>query len=214
MQRTLEIPRPFRLMVVLAVGAWLLIGTGCSDGVTTTPSPVDDTLTSQMVDIALESDGITDEIIGDEIGTAAASTAAADEDLVVTDRSFSRTRSCPGGGTVEVNANHHREFAPATATMEATFSGDRTRTDCVFYADEYTVTVNSTSQMDAFRRRVGGIPDGLQTASYAGSIHALRSDGEERSCDFSVEVVRDPSTRTRTVSGDICGDSVSRSIGY
>ncbi len=213
MNRTIQ-SRPARLLLLLAAIAWILAGTGCSDGVTTTPSPVDDTLQSQMVDIALESDGITDDILGEEMSLSASTAGDAEDDLIVTDTSFNRTRSCPGGGTVEVSANHHREFAPATLTMEATFAGSRSRTDCVFNLDEYTVTVNSSSQLDAFRRRVGGIPDGLQTTSYAGSIHALRSDGEERSCDFSIEVVRDPDTRTRTVTGNLCGDTVSRSVAY
>jgi len=95
---------------------------------------------------------------------------------------------------------------------EADAEGSRTRSQCTFQRHEYTIAVNGTCEWDKFRRRIDGVPDGLQTSHYLGSLHAVRSDGEERSCEFEISIVRDPETHTRTLDGTICGTEVHRSV--
>ena len=124
---------------------------------------------------------------------AAATEGDADDDgtgIMIDERTFSRTRSCPGGGELAVEGTLVRTFDPATGVMEAQASGSRTRTDCVFSHGPMTITVNGVAQWDKFRRRVDGLPDGLQTSHYFGSSTAVRSDGTERSCEFDFTVLR------------------------
>lgn len=197
----------------------LSILAGCSDG-TVGRSPVTGDLSaSEMADVAMESDTITENMLGAELdatGMVAASTTGEGETTGTETRdvTFSRTRSCPGGGQVQVEGSLHVTLDRETRTVEAEASGSRTRTDCVFHRAEHTVKVNAFSQWDAFRRRVEGSPDGPQTTHYSGSWMVVRDDGEERSCEFDITIVRDPASRTRTLDGVICGTTVHRSVTW
>ena len=107
-----------------------------------------------------------------------------------------------------------RSFDPDTGVMEAESSGSRTRTDCTFTHGAMSVTINGVAQWEKTRRRVDGFPDGLQTSHYYGSSNAVRSDGNERSCEFDFTVVRDPETQTRTVDGTFCGGRIRHGMGW
>lgn len=170
----------------------------------------------QMATVAVETDQMVDEMLTDELNRMPQpATSAAVTGTVITDEiTFSRTRSCPAGGELQVDGRLVRTFETDTRTMEATFTGTRSRTDCAFFRDQHVITVDGSARLDAFRRRVDGRPDGLQTASASGSWEAVRDDGETRACSFAVEVVRDPDNRTRTVSGFICGTEFTRTTTW
>ena len=177
-----------------------------------------DTLSSDMAEVALESDRITEEIVLAELAGMGQVVKAATTDtgskFVTQEKSFSVTRPCPEGGELTVEGSIVRLSDPDTGVMEATISGSRTRTDCVFARDEMTITVNGGSMWDKFRRRVDGVPDGLQTSHYSGSWFAVSSTGEERTCTFDYTVVRDPETQTRTVEGTMCANRMSRRMSW
>jgi hypothetical protein len=155
---------------------------------------------------------IVDEMLNQELNVMPA--VADGRGVITTDVSFSRSRPCPAGGTVAVAGELHRTLDLDTGVMEATSSGSRTRTDCAFVRHELTITVNGSAEWESSRRRVHGIPDGPQTSSYSGSFHAVRSDGAERSCSFSIEVVREPGEHRRTVRGTMCGTEFSRTVSW
>ncbi len=206
-------------LIYLAMLAALALVAGCSDG---SVDPIsgggDDMSTAQMAELALESDLMTERSLTSELaGMQTAPQATTDDGeagTVTRDASFSVTRPCPGGGEFSLEGMIHLTFDRDTGVMEAELSGSRTRTDCVFPAAGMTVTVNGSASWEAFRRRVDGRPDGPQTTRYYGSWTAVRSDGEERSCDFDVTIVRDPDTHTRTLDGTICGNEVHLSVTW
>lgn len=178
------------------------MGTACDSGPVTDPQiEADANLERQMAEVVVE----TDALVGDVVDAETNLSAGGGRAVNVTDVSFSRTRPCPLGGEVAVAGDMHRTMDTDLATMEASLNGEKTLTDCAIMKDEFVVTVNGSATWEAFRRRVDGSPDGLQTTSYTGFIHAVRDDGQERSCDVSIESVRDPDTRTRTVTASICG---------
>ncbi len=207
-------------MTVLALAlALTLVGCSGADDVVRGGGGSGTTLASQMADVALQSDLVTEQILNSEFAAmdAVASQTTGEgggSGTVTQDITFSRSRSCPLGGEVSVQGSIHRTWNAETRVMEAEASGSRTRTECMFANDEFTFTVNGSSSWDASRRRVEGVPDGPQTTHYFGSWHVARSDGEERSCDFDITIVRDPSTHTRTIDGVICGTTVHRSVTW
>jgi hypothetical protein len=178
----------------------------CSEAEPLTNSTAD--LTSEMAEVALESDRMTEEIVIAELNAMSQSRS------VSVEKSFSRTRTCPAGGELTVEASIARTWDPDTGVMEAVISGSRTRTDCAFARGDTIITVNGGSMWEKFRRRVHGVPDGLQISSYSGSWVAVSSTGEERSCSFDYTVVRDPDTQTRTVEGTMCSNRLSRRMSW
>lgn len=180
---------------------------GCNETDLTTSPSTD--LATAMAGLVLETDQMTEDLVGAELNAMAVAVAPVTEQ-----RSFSLTRPCPGGGQLMVEGSIVRTSDPATGVVEAEISGNRTRMDCVFTRGDFTINVNSSSAWEIFRRRVNGMPDGLQTSHYSGSWTAVRSDGEERACTFDYTVVRDPDTQTRTVDGTICAGGLHRVMGW
>jgi len=206
-------------MTVVALLALVGLIAGCSDD---TVDPQTTELSASDLDdlaaIALATDEMTVEEFNAEFDAMAVTRASGalgePEQPTVTERSFSRSRPCPGEGTFHVEGTIVRSYWPASAVLEAEASGSRTRTDCVFPRGELTVTVNSTSNWEIVRRRVEGLPDGPQTSDYSGSFSFVRSDGHERSCEFEIHVVRDPEAGTRTVEGTMCETRFSRTVTW
>jgi hypothetical protein len=207
-------------MTLVALLALVGLIAGCSDD---TVDPQTTELSSSELDdlaaIALATDEMTVEEFNAELDameiTRSSSAAGGEiEEPIVTERSFSRSRPCPGEGTFHVEGNIVRSYWPEAAVLEAEATGSRTRTDCVFPRGELTVTVNSNSNWDIFRRRVERRPDGPQASDYFGSFSFVRSDGQERSCEFEIHVVRDPETGTRTVEGTTCDTAFSRTVPW
>lgn len=203
------------MLIVVVV---LVFTAGCNDGTMSPTGGTDgQTLAGQMADVALDSDLITEQMVDSELDALEAATASRSGDpsgTVTQDVTFSRTRPCPGGGQIQLEGSIHRTKDFSTGVMEAEAEGSRTRTECTFQRREFSIVVNSSAQWDKFRRRVDGVPDGLQTSHYEGSSLAVRSDGEERSCAFEIDIVRDPETHTRTLDGMICGTEVHRSVSW
>jgi len=197
---------------VILVLTLVTLGTlsACSEADPLTNST--DDLSSAMVEVALESDRMTEEIVLAELDAMGQTSRAAT--AIVVERSFSRTRTCPAGGELTVEGSIVRSFDSDTGVMEAQISGSRTRTDCAFVHGDSTITVNGGSMWEKFRRRIDGIPDGLQISSYSGSWVAVSSSGQERSCAFDYTVVRDPATHTRTVEGTMCQNRLHRRMGW
>jgi len=204
-------------ILLTAVLAALALVAGCNDGSISPTSGGEPLAAASLAEVALQSDLVTEQVLDAELASMGAATtdkSGGGSGVVTQDVTFSRTRSCPGDGQFHLEGQIHRTFDHDTRVMEAESSGLRTRTDCTFSHGEYMVTVNGTAEWDAFRRRIDGVPDGLQTTRYFGSKSAVRSDGQERSCEFDVTVVRDPETHTRTLDGTICGTEVHRSVTW
>ena len=158
--------RVFLVLTLLTLGVF----SACSEADPLTNTT--DDLTSEMAEVALESDRMTEEIVQAELATMGQTVRA-----VTMEKTFSGTRPCPEGGELTVEGSIVRMWDSETGVMEASISGSRTRTDCVFARGDRTITVNGGSMWDKFRRRVDGVPDGLQTSHYSGSWVAVSSAG-------------------------------------
>lgn len=199
-------------IVILAV-----LAAGCHDDTFVEPEETSGGAATalEMAELVVDTEALVGDMVESEIdGREAATTGAGPGGTIVVDVAFSRTRSCPLGGEVAIEGEMHDTFETATFTRETTLGGTKTITQCSFRKHGQTVTVDGGAEWDAFRRRVAGHPDGLQTASYAGSITAVREDGTTRSCEFSVEAVRDPDAHTRTVTVSICGNTFTRTVSW
>jgi hypothetical protein len=206
-----------------AVLTVLVLVPGCSDELSDSlGNNGGDASATELADLALQSDLLTEELVSAELDAMNVDMAATTEggagddgaEIVTDERTFSRTRSCPGGGVLAVEGTLLRTFDPATGVMEAESAGSRTRTDCTFSHGPMSITVNGIAEWEKFRRRVNGLPDGLQTSHYYGSSTAVRSDGTERSCEFDFTVIRDPETHTRTVDGTMCGGRIRHGVSW
>jgi hypothetical protein len=205
--------KPTFLPLTLAA---LALAAGCDHGSKTPLGGGETEVTAyEMAEVALESDEWTEQAVSAELDAIGSAPISGGGSGVVTqDVTFSRTRPCPAGGTFGLDGTIHRTFNLATREMEAESAGNRTRSDCALHRGEFTITVNGTAEWDAFRRRLAGEPDGLQTSHYSGAFAAVRSDGAARSCAFEVTIVRDPASHTRTLDGTICGTEIHRSVTW
>ena len=198
----------------------LVLGAACAlaacSGTTPGTSQSVDGLTEQMAAVALEADYLSEEVVQMELAamTAPPANAPPGGGPIVDQKTFSRTLPCPAGGEMSAAGSIDRTWDPATRTLEAAITGDRSRTDCGFMIEGNVITVNGSSMSEHDRRWVGGMPDGLQTSHYMGSWHAVSTTGEERQCSFEYTVVRDPATMTRTVDGNTCSRRVHRSTSW
>ncbi len=195
---------------LIAVG----VLSGCNESGSVV-SPADD-LSSEIQEAVIETDRLTESMVLAELSGMGVVTRSpgGGSGVVTEERTFSRTRSCPAGGELTVEASIVRMADASTGVMEAQIQGSRTATDCAFAPGERTITINGSSVWDKFRRRVDGRPDGLQTSHYSGSWVAVASTGEERSCSFDYSVVRDPAAMTLTVEGTICFNPIRRWLSW
>ncbi len=202
------------LILLTALLGLVVLTAGCDSGAADPVLGAENDLETAMADVALESDRMTAELIGNELDALGTPSATDGSGTVTIEKSFSATRSCPGGGELSVEGMMLITFDAGTGVMEAEMSGSRMRTDCTFLGDGFTVTVNGSSMWEKFRRRVHGVPDGPQTSHYYGSWVAVSSEGEERSCEFDYTVVRDPDSHTLTIEGSICGKEISLIVSW
>jgi hypothetical protein len=207
-----------KLAILISILLALAAVAGCNDG-TIDPSGDDQSAVSAaaVADILLQSDVMTDEVVDAELAAmnvAEPATSGGGSGTVTKDVDFSLTRPCRGAGQVSIEGTIQRSLNFETGEMEAQSSGTRTRTDCTYTGEEFTFTVNSEDNWELFRRRVNGRPDGPQTSSYWGSVTVVRSDAAQRSCDYEIDIVRDPDTHTRTLDGLICNTEIHRSVTW
>ncbi|MFQ5889645.1 MAG: hypothetical protein ACE5JR_06290 [Gemmatimonadota bacterium] len=175
--------------------------------------------------LALDFDGTGIEMIGGEIAAGGGSAAVSPSlslspspvfDLIVTDITFTRTRSCPLGGEVELAGEMHRERDTDTNTLTVEFEADKTPDHCSYAIPSGTISIsgNPNIAISGFRMRVNGVPTGLQTTTYVGSFTWEKSAGASGTCEVDISSVLDPENHTRTVSGTFCGRIVDRTVTW
>ncbi len=190
------------------------LAVSCNHDTLSDGAPPSDSRATEMAAVEMHADDALDPLLDREISAAAPASETGLPGTVTKDVTFSRTRQCPAGGEILWEGSLHWTYDFETRTMEATFSGTRTMTECAFVRNDLTIVLNGSSQWDAFRRKVDGRFDGLQTNHHSGSFHAVRSDGEEWSCSFDVTIARDPAAHTRTVDGSFCGVTVHQVVTW
>jgi hypothetical protein len=191
---------PTTLMAVLALAACdkSVTGAGSSD---LSPGDVQ-TLAGET--------GDQDGAMMDSFGGPSFNKVVAGPQLATTvTTTFTRTRTCPQGGSVTLAGTVTHTADPATHSGSTSFSATRTENACVFGRDGHTITVNGNpnTQLTSNQTWTNGVP-GVRTATKVGSFTWARSDGKTGTCNVNVTATWTPSTHTLHVSGTICNQTV------
>lgn len=190
-------------MLAIAVAA----AAGCSD-----QGPGDGQLSAQEAAfIALDTDGMAGEMILGHIMLFGGMGFGSDN-TVADERTFSRSRPCPAGGTVSVEGSAER--TRGNGVIEWTFEASGAWNACAHTRNEVTITKTGTWEQTAYRKVVQGDFAGLQTSTKRGSFNWTKSTGESGTCAFDITSTRNPETGTRTVKGTVCGREINREVTW
>ncbi len=164
---------------------------------------------------------LSDALIQDGLAeTADTSTAGTLDDGLALDRitsstDFTRTRDCPAGGDVVMAGTRSRTRDTETRTGTMDVSATRTFVDCARpLADSVTVTLNGALNFTAHREWQNGAWYGEQEITLAGNVDWTTDDDRSGTCQIDVQAAFDPTARTRTVTGTVCGQDVSALQGW
>jgi len=120
-----------------------------------------------------------------------------------------RARSCPAGGSMEIDGEFN--VTVEGATVEMTFEATKTMVDCAFEREDKIFVVNGSLDVSGTRKRVNREPSGPQE-THIGGVVTISADGtdRERTCEVDIWSVANPDTMTREVTGTFCGHDVDR----
>ncbi|HKP74592.1 MAG TPA: hypothetical protein VJT67_03570 [Longimicrobiaceae bacterium] len=194
---------PTTLAAVLALAA-------CDKGITTSGGS-DTQLSPSDVQALAGETGDQDGAFMDGFGGPSFNTMSESGPRLATtvNTSFSRTRTCPQGGSVKLEGSITTTTDRETHTGSTSFSATRTETACVFGRNGHTITINGNpnTQLTSNQAWTNGVP-GVRTATKVGSFTWARSDGKTGTCNVNVTATWTPSTHTLHVQGTFCNQTV------
>lgn len=201
MNRKLLLPAALAAVVALA---------GC-DGSATTPAD-DSGLSRTDVQFLAGESGDQDGFMLDGFGSPGFSIFPQDGPQATTTTvttSFTRTRTCPAGGTVKLEGTVTHSGDPATHTGSFQFNATRTEAACAFTRNGNTITItgNPSTTLTASASMTNGVP-GLRTATKKGSFNWTKSTGKSGTCSVDLTATWDPATKTLHVAGTFCNQTV------
>ncbi|HET6228882.1 MAG TPA: hypothetical protein VFE05_02320 [Longimicrobiaceae bacterium] len=129
---------------------------------------------------------------------------------------FSRTRSCPAGGTVTVAGTRSGTADAATKTGSWTETATRTDAACAHTVRTgVTVTVNGAPNVaiTSSHSRTNGTP-GTWTHTEKGAFDWSRSNGKSGHCTVDVTSTYDPAAKTYHTKGTICNVTFDKTITH
>ena len=192
---------PTTLAAVLALAA-------CDKGITT-PGGANQLSSSDVQALAGET-GDQDGAFMDGFAGPSFNKVVAGPQLATTvTTTFSRTRTCPQGGSVKLEGSVTHTADPATKSGSTSFTATRTEAACVFGRNGHTITINGNpnTQLTSNQAWTNGVP-GVRTATKVGSFTWARSDGKSGTCNVNVTATWTPSTHTLHVQGTFCNQTV------
>ncbi len=167
-----------------------------------------DALASTMADEAFAASG--------DVAIAVNDAGVGIQPAVVVTTTFTVTRTCPGGGDVTFEGERVRDWDRETrdGTMDMTMT--KTHNACVRTPRQHAVTINGDPdiQVVVHRARETGDWSGEQTMSLDGGFTWSTDDDRSGSCVVDIDVVYDPDTRTRTVTGTFCNRTIERTTTW
>ncbi|MGH7500337.1 MAG: hypothetical protein ACREL7_01130 [Longimicrobiales bacterium] len=169
--------------------------------------------TDDAAAVAIDTDALVADIILTQIGLFVIGAGAEPSVNSSDERSFSRTRDCPAGGSVSLNGTAERTIS-ASGVAEFTVTATGEWIECARSRGERKLTIDGSFSVEAHRSRLNGEFVGIQTTTKNGEFTWTRSNGESGSCAFSVTTTRNPETHSRHVEGTICGRSFERDVTW
>lgn len=198
-----------RSVVVLAVLTTLV---ACDDSAT---GPADDLDAEDAAFVMVEADAMAGALVFDLLGVGPVLRAARGYE-----GEFDRSRDCPAGGTFSIQGSSSRtEHGDGSVewTLEATGEWD----DCTHTRARgdrsVTTVIDGGFELEAHRRHNGHVPIGNQTTTKSGSFTWTRTSGErsqQGECSFDVTSVRNPDSRRVTITGEVCGREIDRTLEW
>jgi hypothetical protein len=199
MQRTLLLPA---FLAALTLAACDKSATGAADASALSPSEA----RALAADLGDQDGAMLDGVPGGSFDRLPAGTAAATSTVTTT---FSRTRTCPAGGSVKLEGSMVHTGDPATRTGSLQFNATRTEAACAFSRNGATLTINGnpSTAFTASQSWSNGTP-GVRTATKKGSFTWARSTGASGTCTVDVTHTWDPATKTLHVTGTFCNQTL------
>ena len=146
-------------------------------------------------------------------GTPTFSTSSAEAGpslaVTVTDQ-FTRTRTCPEGGSVTVQGTRTHTYDRDARSASFQFTATRTENACAWTGPggaTITVNGNPNTQLTASHTVTNGVP-GIGTATKKGSFTWTRSTGQSGTCTVDLTQTWDPATHTYTLKGTFCNQTI------
>jgi len=200
MQRSLLIPMTLAALVGLA--ACDQSSTGSSNPSTLTPAEAREV----AADFGDQDGAMLDGVPGGSFDRAPAGPMFATGTVTTT---FTRTRTCPAGGSVKLEGTMVHTGDPATRTGSISFNATRTEAACAFTRNGGTLTItgNPNTVFTANQAWTNGTP-GVRTATKKGSFTWAKSTGGSGSCTVDVTHTWDPAAKTLKVSGALCNQTI------
>lgn len=123
---------------------------------------------------------------------------------------FTRTRTCPLGGSTTLAGERTITHDPETRSGSMTMAATRTDDACTFSTRRHdariTVTGNPGVAVTVSHAWSGGVP-GVRTSTQQGAFTWTRGDATG-TCTVDLASTWDPATHTHTVQGTFCGRTV------
>lgn len=156
-----------------------------------------------------------EELSGDELAALGAPVFADADDQALFDTdttrlTFTRTRSCPLGGSVRVEGTLVRTVDREARTATHRYDATRTEQACAFglrSGGTITITGNPNTQVTGSWSMTAGVP-GIRTLTHRGSFAWTRSSGGSGTCTVDLTSTWDPATRTHRVQGTFCNRTI------
>jgi hypothetical protein len=122
---------------------------------------------------------------------------------------FTRTRTCPKGGSVKLEGTQTVTTDPGTHSGSHAFNATRTENACAFGRGENTITItgNPNTVLTSSQSWTNGVA-GVRTASKKGSFNWTHSNGKSGTCTVDVTATWTPATHTFHVSGTFCNRTI------
>lgn len=158
---------------------------------------------------------VYDDLSGDDMAAMGAPTfspasgaeaAAADTTTVA----FTRTRTCPQGGSVRVEGTLQRVVDREARSATHRYDAVRTEQSCTFSlrgAGSLTISGNPNTVVTGRWSVTDGTP-GIRTLTHVGGFTWTRGNGANGSCTVDLTSTWDPATHTHRVQGTFCGRTV------
>jgi hypothetical protein len=193
---------PSALAAVLALAA-------CDKGVTGPGSSSSDLSAADIQALAGETGDQDGAFLDGFGGPSFNMTAAGPQFATTVTTTFTRTRTCPKGGSVKLEGTHTVTGDKATQSGSTSFSATRTESACAFGRGDNTITItgNPNTVLTSSQSVTGGVP-GVRTATKVGSFNWTHSNGRSGTCNVNVTATWTPATKTFHVAGTFCNKTI------
>jgi len=203
----------------LGIAALFAFASACSDSNTTAPGASGSLSTNEAADVAEGVADAMDGVLDGEIAARPLMAPRAGENgialsmvPVTTTFEFTRTRPCRNGGQIVVTGQGTHVADRETGLVTLDFEGAKSIEDCARARGDLVVTLNGDGTFTGHRMKENGQFSGLQTNHQEGSFRWETSDGRSGACDYLIDVVWDPATHTKTITGFVCDHEINRTV--